>query len=469
MKELFSPRWFKSRASESLPDEALRRNIERATETALKKRADVVGAFPEWESYRTAARAVKEHVLENLSSYLASFEEHARANGSTVLYARDGVEACALVMDIVLSAGTRTVVKSKSMTSEEIGLSAALGRSGIQAVETDLGEYIVQLAGEPPSHITAPALHKSRRDIGRLFEQKLGLPYSDEPETLTAVARSVLRDRFFEAGVGISGVNFGLADSGAICVVENEGNARMATTLPPVHIALMGVEKLLPDMRCLALFLDMLARSATGQRLSSYTSIIRGPKRADEWDGPDVLYIIILDNGRTDIFADSRFRSVLSCIRCGACLNVCPVYRVVGGHAYGSAYPGPIGAVLAPFFHGKEDGRHLPYASSLCGACAEICPVRIDIPRLLLLHRGETVRERRAPLIERFLMKAYACVVKRPALYALTGHLLRAFAPLATDEHGLLRIPTRAKTRTFPAPAEKTFREIWKEEGIGST
>ncbi len=459
-----TPGNFRRQAAERIADPVLRRNVKRATELSVKKRDAVTAEVEDWEERRELARKIKEHTLRNLAMYLRSFEENAGRRGSRVLWARSGAEACGIIAGIAAAAGARTAVKSKSMASEEINLGEALSRAGAEPVETDLGEYIVQLAGEMPSHITAPALHKSREEIGRLFSEKLGIGYTTDPEKLTAVAREVLRKRFLEAEIGISGVNFGVADSGAVCIVENEGNARMSTTLPRIHIALMGVEKLLPDARSLMHMLGMLARSATGQRLSCYTSIISGPRRHDEPDGPENLYIVLLDNGRVDLLADTQFREALACIRCGACMNICPVYKTVGGHAYGSVYPGPIGSVLTPVFTGRRMAKELPFASSLCGACAEICPVKIDIHHLLLLHRKQIVDERLTSPVERLIMKVFAMAMSRPFLYKTVSRIFRGFAPLLSDGAAGMRVPVWSGSRDFPMPAERGFAELWKEK-----
>ncbi|MBN1447831.1 MAG: lactate utilization protein, partial [Bacteroidetes bacterium] len=338
------PEYLKELVRERIHDDVLRGNIRRATRTSLDKRLAVVTDFTDWEDLRTLAHDVKRHVIDHLAGYLQRFEERATAAGAVLHYAADAAEAVAIILRLAASRADGTpIVKSKSMTTEEIGLTNALEAAGMRTVETDLGEYIVQLAQEPPSHITAPALHKARGEIGALFAEKLGIPYTDDPAELTSVARTRLREDFLEAKVGISGVNFAVAETGTLCIVENEGNVRLSTSLPEMHIAVMGMEKLLPDMESLGLFLNLLGRSATGQRLTCYTSLITGPKADREIDGPDELHIVILDNGRSRMLEEPRLREALYCIRCGACMNVCPVYQKIGGHGYGSIYPGPIG------------------------------------------------------------------------------------------------------------------------------
>jgi L-lactate dehydrogenase complex protein LldF len=448
---------------ERIGDARLRRNVRRATATSLDKRATVVRDYDDWEAMRTAAHTVKRHVVGNLGALLASFERHATEAGARVHFARDAAEARDIVLELVRAAGALLVVKSKSMTTEEIGLTHALEAAGVEAVETDLGEYIVQLAGEMPSHITAPALHKSREEIGALFAEKLGIAYTSEPVELTAVARETLRRFFLEATVGISGVNFALADSGTICVVENEGNARLSMTLPRTHIAVMGVEKILPDFRALSLFLSLLGRSATGQRITSYTSLIRGPRKEGETDGPEDLQIVVLDNGRTRMLAEPALRDALMCIRCGACMNVCPVYQKVGGHAYGSIYSGPIGAVITPVFAGMEEARTLPYASSLCGACAEICPVKIDLHHMLLWWRKSIAGARLGPPAERAAMRAFALMMRRAWRYDLAGRLARTFWPLLAHGGSAPVVPGWSATRDFPRLPAHSFKDLWKE------
>ena len=379
---------------------------------------------PDWQALRDYAQAVKRHTLGGLAGYLTQLEAQVRAAGGHVHWARDGVEAVGIVARIAREAGPR-VIKSKSMVTEEIHLNDALEQAGLRVTETDLGEYLVQLAGERPSHIIAPVVHKSVGAIADLLSAKLGVPRYTQPHELTAVARQALRERFLEADVGISGVNFAVAETGTLVVVENEGNARLVTSRPRVHIAVMGIEKVIPRLTDLAVFLTLLPRAATGQRMSVYVSWLTGPRRAPEPDGPEALHLVILDNGRTAIHADVTMRQALSCIRCGACLNVCPVFERTGGHAYGSVYSGPIGAVLTPLFQGTREAGSLPFASSLCGACGEICPVKIDLPGLLLELRARTVAAGGAPVAERVFVGAWTAAALRPAWFRLAGRLAR--------------------------------------------
>lgn len=458
------PQNLKNLIEERIHDEGLRGNVRRATHTSLGKRAATVSDFDDWEDMRSVAHDIKKHVMDNLEYYLQSFEREAEAAGAVIHYARDGEEASKIVCDIAARHGDRVIVKSKSMTTEEIGLTEALEKNNLRPLETDLGEYIVQLAGEPPSHITAPALHKSRGEIGALFAETLDIPYTDDPEELTRIARKVLREEFLEARVGISGVNFAIAESGSLCIVENEGNARLSTTLPDVHIAVMGFEKLLPDVESLSLFLNLLGRSATGQRITCYTSLITGPKRKDERDGPEELHIVILDNGRSRMLADPELREALYCIRCGACMNVCPVYQKVGGHGYGSVYSGPIGSVITPIFHGEVVSKDLPFASSLCGACTEICPVKIDIHHHLLQWRARLTAMKTAPWTERLMMRMFGFVAGSAWRFDQAGRMARLFTPLFKTGTSGTRVPVWSTTREFPELPERSFKQLWREK-----
>lgn len=457
------PEHFKQLVSERIHDDALRGNIRRATRMSLDKRLAVISDYTDWEQLRSLGHDIKKHVIDHLPYYLRKFEDAAAAAGAVVHYAADAAEARAIVQELANMRGGPVIVKSKSMTTEEIGLTHALEDAGIRTVETDLGEYIVQLAKEPPSHITAPALHKSRGEIGRLFADTLGIEYTDDPDELTAIARRLLREDFLRADVGISGVNFAVAESGTLCIVENEGNVRLSTGLPRTHIAVMGFEKLLPDMESLGLFLNLLGRSATGQRLTCYTSMITGPRKPHELDGPDEVHIVVLDNGRSRMMREPNLREALYCIRCGACMNVCPVYQSIGGHGYGSVYSGPIGSIITPVFYGEKRSRALPYASSLCGACAEICPVKIDIHHHLLWWRKSIVGSGDAPRPERLMMRLFLAVSRRPALFDLAGRIARLFAPLLRDCDGGISLPVWSRSRSFPSLPKKSFKQLWRD------
>ena len=409
-----TPRQFKILASENVADQRLRHTFQSATHHALEQRARSVQLVPEWEDLREQAHRTKEEAIEHLDLYLERLEASVIQRGGRVFWARDANEASNYVVDLCRRLRASTVVKSKSMAAEEIGLSHALEAAGVKPVETDLGEFIIQVAGETPSHIIAPALHMTRQQVGDLFHKTFGIPYTDIPAELCAFARQKLRREFLSAPLGISGVNFAAADTGTIVVVENEGNAGLCTSLPRVHLAIMGLEKVIPSFSDLPLFLRLLARSSTGQKQTSYVSMISGPRREGEWDGPEEFHLILLDNGRSDILADPRVRRSLYCIRCGACLNTCPIYQRVGGHSYGSVYSGPIGSVLTPLFQGLEAAQDLPYASSLCGSCSNICPVKIDLHHQLLWLREKLVARRATPWKERLAMALFAAGMKDP-------------------------------------------------------
>ncbi|HLW38025.1 MAG TPA: lactate utilization protein B, partial [Candidatus Eremiobacteraceae bacterium] len=391
------------------PSESLAATLQRSVD--LKRTAE---EQVDWASLRQHAHAIKKYTIEHLDTVLLEFEQSLRARGATVLWAATREEAVAHVRDICKQHGATSVVKGKSMLSEEIELNAGLDRAGIAAVESDLGEFIVQLAGQRPSHIVGPALHLNRRDVGTIFAEKLGLPFSDDPQALMTAARLHLRRRYFEAGIGITGVNFAAADTGTIVVVENEGNGGLSASIPPVHVCLMGIEKVIPRLADLPVFLRLLARAGTGQKLTTYTHYFLGPE-----DGKQ-LYCILIDAGRTRILADRRLRESLFCIRCGACLNVCPVYRRAGGWAYGSAYSGPIGAVVTPLLEGLSAAAQLPFASTLCGACKQECPVDIDLPHQLAYLRQRVVEETVQPdAAERSLMRAFAFCMQRLWTYGI--------------------------------------------------
>ena len=451
---------FAENAKVALQDAQLRGALRHATTLFGKLRRDAAARLSNWEELRSHARAIKDDVLLHLDQYLETFVDNAEKRGAQVHWARDAAEANTIITRLTLERGARNVVKSKSMTTEEIHLNEALERAGMQVVETDLGEYIIQLAHETPSHIIAPAIHKTKRQVAELFTTELGMAPTDDVAQLTSTARTTLRERFAAADVGISGVNFGIVETGTIVIVENEGNIRLTTSLPRTHIAVMGIEKLLPRFADLDVFLKLLPRSGTGQALSTYQSFITGTKRNASDEGPEELHIIVLDNGRSRMLAHPVTRQALACIRCGACLNSCPVYQQIGGHAYGSVYPGPIGAVITPQLIGMQKAAQLPYASSLCGACREVCPVKIDIPRLLLHLRGEisetqTIRRRK----ERLAFKLWAVIMTRPRLYEITAIAGRMF-------QRWLRPPLKAWTsgRDLRPLEAKSFRERWREE-----
>jgi len=449
---------FGENAKAALQDTQLRGALRHATTLFGKRRREAADSLSNWEDLRDQARAIKDEVLLHLDRYLEAFVRQAEDRGAQVHWARDAAEANAIICRLTIERGAHNVVKSKSMTTEEIHLNAALESAGMQVVETDLGEYIIQLADETPSHIIAPAIHKTRRQIAELFTTELGMLPTDDVAQMTSTARSTLRERFATADVGISGVNFGIAETGTIVIVENEGNIRLTTSLPRTHIAVMGIEKLLPRFADLDVFLKLLPRSGTGQALSTYQSFITGTKRKVSDEGPDELHIILLDNGRSRMLAHPVTRQSLACIRCGACLNACPVYQQVGGHAYGSVYPGPIGAVITPQLIGIQKTAQLPYASSLCGACREVCPVKIDIPQLLLHLRGEiSSKQTSGRRKERLAFKLWAAIMMRPRLYEKTAMAARLF-------QRWFKPPVKAWTNgrdLRPIEAE-SFRERWR-------
>src|SRR5215813_626249 len=420
---------FDENAKAALADSQLRGALRNATSLFGKRRLAAARSLSNWEDLRSQARAIKDDVLLHLDKYLEEFVQQAEKHGAKFHWARDAAEANAIICELAIERGALTIVKSKSMTTEETHLNDALEAADIQVVETDLGEYIIQLAEETPSHIIAPAIHKTKHQIAELFTQELGMPPTDDIARLTSTARATLRDRFAAADIGISGVNFGIAETGTILIVENEGNIRLTTSLPRLHIAVMGIEKVVPRFADVDVFLKLLPRSGTGQKLTTYQSFITGTKRALEDEGPEEVHILLLDNGRSRMLAHPVTRQSLACIRCGACLNACPVYQQIGGHAYGSVYPGPIGSVITPQLIGIEKAAQLPYASSLCGACREVCPVKIDIPRLLLHLRGEISAkgEGKGGLKERLAFKFWAMIMMRPWLYEKSAAAGRLF------------------------------------------
>ncbi len=455
---------FARNAEHALEDVFLQGALQTAMTRFRGLRQAVVDEVPDWQVLRAHAHAVKMHVLANLAHYLEQLETQVSAVGGVVHWARDAADARRLIADLARARDVRTIVKSKSMTTEELELNPALEAGGVQVLETDLGEYILQLADERPSHIIAPAVHKSKAAIAALLAEKLGVPVYDEPEQLTHVAREVLRERFLSAEMGISGVNFAIAETGTLVVVENEGNARLTITLPRVHVAVMGIEKVLPRLADLGVFLTLLPRSATGQRMSSYVSCVTGPRREGEVDGPEEFHLVIVDNGRSTIHADPIMREALACIRCGACLNVCPVFERTGGHAYGSVYSGPIGAVITPLLVGLDAAGDLPFASSLCGACGEVCPVKIDLPRLLLNLRARVVRDRGAGWVERLFVKGWVATMTRSSRLRWVGRVARHLLQLFGGRRVPLPYPFSqwTKTRDLPPAPGAAFRDRWR-------
>jgi L-lactate dehydrogenase complex protein LldF len=456
---------FLETSRKGVADADLRRKLENSTGRHLEHVAQMRTEFPGYDGERDAARRIKEDAIGRLDELLIDLKQKLEANGCMVFVAADAAEARDYILKIARAAGAKRVVKGKSMTTEEIDLNPALQAAGMEVVETDLGEYIVQLRRERPSHIITPAIHLSKEDIGQLFADQLGIAYSAEPEVLTAAARERLRSIFLGADLGITGVNFAIAETGTLVLIENEGNGRLTSTLPETFIAVMGIEKVIPKLGDLSHFLEILARTGTGQKLTTYTNFISGPRREGELDGPRAMHVVILDNGRSAMLADPVMREALYCLRCGACLNVCPVYRRIGGHAYNSPYPGPIGSIVSPNLFGSAAAK-LPFASTLCGACRDICPVKIDIPRILLHLRWKEnlaqpptkwpadARRARAGVRRFAMMARYPRTLR--LLSRLGGLVLR---PLARDGY-LRRMPGPFKNwtrwgRDFPAPGAR--------------
>ncbi|OWY40255.1 iron-sulfur cluster-binding protein [Xenophilus sp. AP218F] len=469
---LYPSRAFKDNARLALTDAKLRHSLRGAMDFLMAKR---LAAFPdadELAALRALGEAIRQRCLSRLPELLEQLEEKLTANGAQVHWAADADEANRIIHGIVAARSGKRVVKGKSMVSEEIELNHYLAERGVEAVESDMGEYIVQLAGEKPTHIIMPAIHKTRQDIARLFHERLpDTAYTEDVDTLIQIGRRVLRQKYLEADVGLSGVNFAVAETGTLCLVENEGNGRMCTTVPDVHIAVTGIEKVVEKLEDVAPLYSLLTRSAIGQPITTYFNMISGPRKPGEKDGPRQVHLVLLDNGRSQAYSDAQLRKTLQCIRCGACMNHCPVYTRIGGHAYGTTYPGPIGEIISPHLMGLENTRDLPTASSLCGACGEVCPVKIPIPEMLMRLREESQRpagERVAhPLrgqgaaanaAERAAWRGWRQVMASPLLYrwfGLAATRLRRFAPKRqlgwTQNHAPL------------TPAAKTLHELVRE------
>jgi L-lactate dehydrogenase complex protein LldF len=457
---------FYERVEDALANDYQRGAFDRASSRFQALRRNALDALPAAEDIRDRARAIRAHTIGKLDVYLAQFADAVEANGGHVHWATDAETARRIVVDIATAAGATLAVKSKSMVTEEIHLNEALEAVGVRTIESDLGEYIIQLAGETPSHIITPVIHKTKEQCGQILHEKAGVPLTDEPAEMTAAIREKMREVFLSADVGISGANFGVAETGTICLVTNEGNGRMTTTLPRVHVAVMGIERLVPTLADLSVMLQVLARSATGQKITVYTNLVSGPRRPGEPDGPDEMHVVLVDNGRSRVLG-TQMAEILYCIRCGACLNACPVYREIGGHAYGSVYPGPVGAVLTPALGGVENWSELPQASSLCGACREVCPVRIDIPRMLLELRHEADEAGQSPAWAGMGLAAFRTAATRPGLFRAAVSLSSTGSRALGRDGWLGKLPPPLSgwtdTRDFPALAEKPFSRQLRE------
>ena len=460
---------FKARVGEKLADELLQENLGRVRYKFVNQRARSILELEDFEATREAARELRDSTLGNLDLWLEKFEQEATRRGAKVLWAKDGAEVCRQVIDIARQHGVKKVAKSKSMLSEEAGLNQALEAAGIQPVETDLGEYILQISGnEPPSHIIAPVFHKSKEEVSALFARTHHLPAKTDIQEMTREAREVLRPHFLSAGMGISGGNFLVAETGSVALVTNGGNGRMVTTLPDVHVVVTGIEKVIPTLEDLATLMRLLPRSATGQSISNYFSLLTGRRGEGEADGPSHMYFILVDSGRADLVG-GEFAEMLRCIRCGACMNHCPVYQAVGGHAYGWVYPGPMGSILTPLFKGLDQALDLPQAATLCNQCGVVCPVKIPLPDLLRRLREKQVERHLRPWFERLALAAWSWVALRPRLYALAAKFgvryLNWLAGGARSIPVLGVAPEWTRGRDFPAPEGRTFRELYAERG----
>jgi len=454
---------FKERSTELSADLQHRSWIQKSLKGYEKNRDEKQNRFQNWEAARQSAAETKWEAVNHLDQYLIEFTNKISARGTKVFWASTAREAREYILNLAREKNARTIIKSKTMTSEEIHLNDALAGAGYEVVESDLGEFIVQLRGEVPYHLVFPAMHLTRGEISHLFHEKLGSAETDSPEELTMIVRREMRAQYCKADIGISGANFAVAETGMISITENEGNARLTTALPKVHVALLGIEKVLPKLNDLALFLPMLATAGAGQQITGYNSFIGGPRQSDEVDGPEEFHIVLLDNRRTELLADPEQRDALHCIRCGACLNVCPIFRNVGGQSYGTTYQGPIGSVITPHLQGLQDWKHLSSASSLCGACTEVCPVKIDL-HYHLLHNRRNAAAFESGRWERRAFRVFAFLVNRPALFSGTAAICRFLQSFYRLISGTKADPLRAWTATREAPviAPQSFREYWQ-------
>ncbi len=462
---------FKERSQNAVNDPAQRKNFRGAMDFLQAKRRAQFPDQAELSGLRDLGEAIRRYSLANLPALLEKLEQNLSANGIQVHWAENADDANAIALGIAQRVGARSIIKGKSMVSEEVDFNHRMEAAGIEALESDMGEYIVQLAGEAPSHIIMPAIHRTKQEIARLFSEKLpGVAYSEDVDTLIQIGRRVLRRKFAEADIGLSGVNFAVAETGSLCLVENEGNGRMCTTVPRVHIAITGIEKVVEKLEHVPPLFSLLTRSATGQAVTTYLNVISHPRRPGEKDGPEEVHLILLDNGRSQAYADSQLRATLQCIRCGACMNHCPVYARIGGHAYGTTYPGPIGAIISPHLRGLDATYPLAFASTLCGACSEVCPVRIPITELLVRLRNEaqarpesaaaTLRgsgAARSPLVSA-IWRGWSLIYGRLGLYRITSWFMSRGRALSPVDQGAW---TRCRTPLVPAP--KRLRDLLRE------
>ncbi|WP_409290277.1 LutB/LldF family L-lactate oxidation iron-sulfur protein [Peribacillus sp. SCS-37] len=465
---------FKERVNQGIQDPFLRGAVAEAQQRIGSRRSEVVKELGNWEEWRSHGEEIRQHVLEYLDFYLEQLSENVAKRGGHVFFAQTGEEANEYIREVIEKKNAKKVVKSKSMVTEEISLNSCLEQAGCEVIETDLGEYILQVDDhEPPSHIVVPALHKNKEQIRDVFAEKLGYQKTSKPEELAGHARQKLREEFLSADVGITGCNFAIAETGSFTLVTNEGNADLVTSLPKTQITVMGMERLVPTFEEMEVLVSLLTRSAVGQKLTSYITVLTGPREEFDVDGPEEFHLVIVDNGRSQILG-TEFQSILQCIRCAACINACPVYRHVGGHSYGSIYSGPIGAVLSPLLGGYEEYKELPYASTLCGACTEVCPVKIPLHQLLHKHRQVIVeKEGKAPISEKLAMKAFGLGAASPSLYKLGSKIAPAAMNPFTVGDKISKGPGPLKAwteiRDFPAPNKERFRDWYKQRDKGES
>lgn len=457
---------FKARIRQQIDDPIMRKAVANAQERIGGNRQKMVDELGHWEVWRDHASQVRDHVLQNLDAYLYQLSEKVTENGGHVYFAKTKEEATDYILKVAQAKNAKKVVKSKSMVTEEIGMNPVLEKAGIEVIETDLGEYILQLDQDPPSHVVVPAIHKDRHQIRRVLAEHLGYSGPETPEAMTRFIRQKIRQDFLSAEVGVTGCNFAVAETGSVCLVTNEGNARMCTTLPKTHIAVMGMERIAPTFEEVDVLITMLARSAVGARLTGYNTWLTGPREADDIDGPEEFHLVIVDNGRSAVLG-SQFRDVLRCIRCGACINICPAYRHIGGHGYGSIYPGPIGAVISPLLGGYKDFKDLPYACSLCSACDTVCPVKIPLSKLVLRHRRVMTEEGRTPKAEQRVIKMFAYANSHPGIWKV-GMIAGAWAASWLIKEGkapvnIGAISSWTQARDLPNADGESFRSWFKK------